>query len=144
MELSIKNTYKIKTLTDLEAVALSLLKDYPDTRTFIFEGNLGAGKTTFIQALCKCLGVKEQVTSPTYALVNEYQGAKSPILHFDLYRLNSERELLDIGFESYLSEETAYIFIEWPELALPFLEQAVLVKIAALEDEERLLEVGSL
>jgi tRNA threonylcarbamoyladenosine biosynthesis protein TsaE len=75
---------------------------------------LGAGKTTLIKELIKQLGSNKQVSSPTFSLVNEYDGKKSKIYHFDFYRIEDENEAYDIGFEEYL-ESNDYVFIEWPE-----------------------------
>jgi len=80
-----------------------------------FYGELGAGKTTLIQALCRHLGVKQEVTSPTFAIVNEYSGSDSRIIyHFDFYRLDNPEEVLDIGFEDYISSGDLCL-MEWPE-----------------------------
>ncbi len=84
---------------------------------FAFYGEMGAGKTTFIKAICKELGVLHEVTSPSFAIVNEYKTKNNTIIyHFDLYRIEKLPELLDIGFEEYL-DSNAIIFIEWPEIA---------------------------
>jgi tRNA threonylcarbamoyladenosine biosynthesis protein TsaE len=82
---------------------------------------MGSGKTTLIKAICRQLGVDEsQMSSPTFSIANEYQGIKSKIYHFDLYRVKSEEELFQIGFEEYI-DSGCYCFIEWPELAKLFL-----------------------
>ena len=92
------------------------------------EGDLGAGKTTFTKGLAEAFGVKaQQVVSPTFVIMNHYD-AKLPIYHFDLYRLKSNAELLDIGFEDYLIG-TNYVFIEWPELSMTFITSAIKVEI---------------
>lgn len=104
------------------AAARELLAFGGKERVFLFTAPMGAGKTTFIKALCGELGVQGTMSSPTYSVVNEYHTAGGgKIYHFDLYRLRSEVELLDIGFEEYL-ESGYYLFIEWPELALPLIE----------------------
>lgn len=91
-------------------------------RVFLFNAPMGAGKTTFIKAICHFLGVIDTMSSPTYSIVNEYDtGDKFKIYHFDLYRLRSAEELFDIGFEDYLNSPN-YIFIEWPEMAMPFVD----------------------
>lgn len=88
-------------------------------------GDLGAGKTTLTRAICKGYGVTEDVTSPTYSIVHEYQGAHSTVFHIDLYRLESAAELINIGWDDILNEQ-ALIIIEWPERAAGKLPQATL------------------
>ncbi len=84
---------------------------------FALVGELGAGKTTLIKGFCTALGVADQTSSPSFAIVNEYRGAAGePVYHFDLYRLRDAGELEGIGFEEYV-DSGAYCFIEWPELA---------------------------
>lgn len=84
-------------------------------RVFCFHGELGAGKTTIIKLICKYLGVTENMSSPTFAIVNTYESNNSQkIFHFDLYRLKSENELIDIGWYDYLISDSL-IFVEWPE-----------------------------
>ncbi len=101
---------------ELELVAKQLLDKCNSQRVFTFSGNLGSGKTTFIKYLCKVLGVEEQVTSPTFALVNEYNGAnKLKVFHFDFYRIKNIQEAYDMGYEEYFYSGN-YCFIEWPEL----------------------------
>ena len=107
----------------LSTVAKELLRYFPNTKVFLFFGNLGSGKTTLIKHLCQALGVKDHVSSPTYGLVNTYESAENGrVYHFDLYRLKDESEALDIGIESYL-DENAYCFVEWPKLIVPFVPE---------------------
>ncbi len=102
--------------------AKQLIEFAKDDRVFLFEAPMGSGKTTFIKSLCEVLGVTDSMSSPTYSIVNEYHTAgKLKIFHFDLYRLRSSEELFELGFDEYLSSGH-YVFIEWPELALPFLD----------------------
>lgn len=105
---------------ELDAIAKALLLFAGSTRIFCFEAQMGAGKTTFIKALCRVLGCQSPVSSPTYSIVNEYKTATGKLYHFDLYRLKSADELLDIGFEDYLYSND-YCFIEWPALATDFI-----------------------
>lgn len=87
-----------------------------DARIFCFTGDLGSGKTTTIQSCCRTLGYHGEVTSPTYAIINEYVANQTKIFHMDLYRLKDLEEALDIGLDEYLDDEEAYSFIEWPQL----------------------------
>ncbi len=107
-------------------------------KLFLFDAPMGAGKTTFIKTLCTYLGVIDAMSSPTYSIVNEYNTqSKTKIFHFDLYRLQSSAELLDIGFEEYL-DSGHYNFIEWPELGMPFISHYIKVSIE-LEGNNRYL-----
>jgi tRNA threonylcarbamoyladenosine biosynthesis protein TsaE len=83
-------------------------------KIFLFYGQMGSGKTTLIKSLCEYLGVIEPATSPTFSIVNEYEGRDNRIFHFDFYRLKNETEALDLGYEEYFYSG-AYCFIEWPE-----------------------------
>ena len=104
----------VNSLEELHDAAKGLLKNFPSDRIFLFYGEMGAGKTTFINALCAELGVMDNTSSPTFSLVNEYQGAQETIYHFDFYRLKDEEEALDMGYEEYFYSD-AYCFVEWPE-----------------------------
>lgn len=116
------------------AAAAELLAFAGEEHVFLFEAPMGAGKTTFIKVLCARLGVQDTMSSPTYAVVNEYAtGDHQRVYHFDLYRLKSTAELLDIGFEEYL-ESGSYLFIEWPELAMPLIGSYVKVNIELNEN----------
>lgn len=130
----------VKALSDWNKAATELLDYCQDRKVFAFYGEMGTGKTTFIQQICKALGVTEKVVSPTFSLVNEYH-TTSPIYHFDLYRLNSFEELLAIGASEYL-ESGNYCFIEWAEQAERiFPEQTVKIFIRLLENEEREIKI---
>ena len=101
-------------LSDLPAIAQQLLSFAGNKRIFLFHGDMGAGKTTLIKALCAELGVDTPVSSPTFAIVNEYEGAQNRIYHFDFYRLKTQTEALDMGCEEYFYSGD-YCFIEWPD-----------------------------
>ncbi len=122
---------------DLDTIARELIKAYPDKRVFAFFGEMGAGKTTFIKALCKQLGVKDNVASPTFAIINAYlSDNKSELYHFDFYRIKKLQEALDIGSEEYFYSGN-YCFIEWPELVADLLpEDSVAVSIEIGQGEQ--------
>ena len=120
--------------------ALEILKRTEPHRVFAFEGQMGAGKTTFIKKLCEEMGTTDVVNSPTFAIVNVYdveQPYKGEVYHFDCYRLKDIREAMDFGAEEYLYSGN-YCFIEWPEKIEALLpEDTVWVKIEVRENGER-------
>lgn len=129
---------KADNLKALDTVAQRLITQFPDHRIFAFYGKMGAGKTTFIQSVCKKLGTDDNVTSPTFALINEYKTAQlSSIFHFDFYRIKDIEEAFDLGYEDYLYSGN-YCLIEWPEMIEPLLpENIIKVKIEVVEDGAR-------
>jgi tRNA threonylcarbamoyladenosine biosynthesis protein TsaE len=101
--------------SDLENAAVLLLDSYPGERFFALYGEMGAGKTTFIKAICEKLNVTDVVSSPTFSIVNIYRTKDlEEVYHFDLYRINSLEEVFDIGYEDYFFSQS-YCFVEWPE-----------------------------
>lgn len=102
-------------LKDIAIAAKSVLTEAGTRKVFLFHGEMGAGKTTLIKALCKQLGVDESITSPTFSIVNEYHIPKGKIYHFDFYRLKNQTEAMDMGCEEYFYSGD-YCFIEWPEM----------------------------
>lgn len=107
----------LRSVDEARDVAAALLASCPDRRVFALRGELGAGKTTLIKALCAELGVVEGTASPSFSIVNEYTGSGGrTIHHFDLYRLKDAGELEGIGFDEYIGSGD-HCFIEWPELA---------------------------
>ena len=123
---------------------LDLLKDHEPHRVFAFDGQMGAGKTTFIKKLCEEMGTLDVVNSPTFAIVNVYdveRPYKGEVYHFDCYRLKDIREAMDFGAEEYLYSGN-YCFIEWPEMIEALLpEDTVWVKIEPQENGNRLLTI---
>ncbi|ADB39004.1 tRNA (adenosine(37)-N6)-threonylcarbamoyltransferase complex ATPase subunit type 1 TsaE [Spirosoma linguale] len=102
-------------LDELDTMARKLLAEGREHPVWLFEGDMGAGKTTFIKSICRSLGVLSMVQSPTFSIVNEYTTHEGhPVYHFDCYRLRNEAEALDIGLEEYMDSGN-YCFIEWPE-----------------------------
>jgi len=129
-------------ISELPMVADQLVKSYPDIKIFLLSGKMGAGKTTLIKEICKTLGVVDVVNSPTFSLVNEYKTVDGEsVFHFDLYRIKSPVELLDIGYEEYIFSG-AVCLIEWPELANDLMPSShVLINIDADErTDERIFQ----
>lgn len=113
------------------------LTQIKDSKVFFLKGNLGAGKTTFVQHICSNLGVKDQVVSPSFALINIYNSNFGEIYHIDLYRLNDIEEAIDLGIEDYLYSNN-YCFIEWPELIANIAPEVYYeININILEDSKR-------
>ena len=127
-----------------EVSALDILKNAEPHRVFAFDGQMGAGKTTFIKKLCEEMGTADVVNSPTFAIVNVYdveQPYKGEVYHFDCYRLKDIREAIDFGAEEYLYSGN-YCFIEWPEIIEALLpEDTVWVKIEPMENGDRRLKI---
>ena len=106
--------YKLQ-LTNIECIAQQFVEEQNDGRVFAFYGQMGAGKTTFIAAVCKALGIEEPVNSPTFAIINEYVADNGEtVYHLDCYRLNTLRDALNIGIEEYFASGNI-CFIEWAE-----------------------------
>ena len=131
---------KIKDTEGLAAAAQKFVDEMGENCIFAFYGKMGAGKTTFVKAICEELGVEDVITSPTFAIINEYQvmGAQT-IYHFDFYRIKKLEEVYDMGYEDYFYSG-ALCFIEWPELIEEILpDDAVRVSITEQEDNSRLV-----
>lgn len=133
-------TLNMADISGLPLAAAELLKAFPQSRIFLFEAEMGCGKTTFIKELCKQLGSTDNFSSPTFSIVNEYESPAGKLFHFDLYRLKDTEELAALGFYDYL-ENNSYVFMEWPQLAIPMLkgENVVYVKMQQ-KDGLRVLE----
>ena len=121
---------KVPHIDDLPQAAAQVLALAQGRKVWLFTGPVGAGKTTFIQAIGRQLGIEDDINSPTYALVNEYRLSQSdePVYHLDLYRMESLEEGLQFGLEEYLFSGS-YCFIEWPELLDPLLEELEVLRI---------------
>lgn len=131
----------VNKVEELATVAKRIITQYPEERIFLFQGNMGAGKTTFINAICVALGVQDRTSSPTFSIVNEYASPKGPLYHFDFYRLKHENEAFDMGYEEYFYSGN-YCFVEWPEkianlLPLQYLD----VTIEAAQNHSRRIRV---
>ncbi|MDX1909667.1 MAG: tRNA (adenosine(37)-N6)-threonylcarbamoyltransferase complex ATPase subunit type 1 TsaE [Bacteroidia bacterium] len=127
---------------DLPALADKLLTTCNHARIFALYGDLGAGKTTLVKALCARLGVRVPVTSPTFTLVHEYPGADGVIFHFDCYRLSDEAEAWELGFDEYLNSGQ-YCFVEWPARIAGLLPSGTLHVYLTVEGEfSRTIEIS--
>ena len=128
---------KINDLNSIRETAREFIDHMDGRKVFAFYGKMGAGKTTFIKAVCEELGVEDVITSPTFAIINEYSGKDDTIYHFDFYRIKKLEEVYDMGYEDYFYSG-ALCFIEWPELIEEVLpEDAVKVQIIEKEDGTR-------
>lgn len=133
---------KLKYTLDTIHVISDHIKDLVNNYTiFLFEGDMGSGKTTLIKQIVKDIGISENVKSPTFSLVNEYIENDLIIFHFDLYRINKENELDSFGFYEYL-DSGKLCFIEWPNIAIQNIyKDYVLIKISVTSDSEREIEI---
>jgi tRNA threonylcarbamoyladenosine biosynthesis protein TsaE len=130
----------IFSLSEIDKAALAFLEWRGDRRVFALHGEMGAGKTTLVQAVCRAMGVKDAMSSPTYALVNHYEAPGfGPVLHMDLYRLADAEEGRDAGIEEQL-HSGAFCFVEWPLRAPELLpDDAAYLRLEVLEDGRRRL-----
>ena len=139
---------KINSLDSIREAARQFIDGIGHHRVFAFYGSMGAGKTTFVKAICEELGVDDVITSPTFAIINEYAldtellPDVSSVYHFDFYRIKKLEEVYDMGYEDYFYSG-ALCFIEWPELIEELLpEDAVKVTIQENPDGSRTVEVA--
>jgi len=133
-------TLEIKSLETINQTAKQFLNQIGNKKVFAFNGIMGAGKTTFIKAICQELGVKEVINSPTFSIINEYEANSGKIIyHFDCYRINDVTEAINIGAEDYLYSGHL-CFIEWAENILPILPlDTVEVDIKEIENKKRMI-----
>lgn len=131
---------------ELAKAARWLIKSAKSSKKFAFYGEMGAGKTTFIGAFCRALGVKTPTASPTFSLINQYSfleknGARGLVHHLDLYRLKNLHEAIEIGIEEILDDEN-WCFLEWPQLVEPIFPEGILkIKIEAVDETKRRLTI---
>lgn len=129
---------------ETERLGAELAARLPAGSVVAFTGDLGAGKTAFVRGIARGLGIAERVTSPTFTIVNEYEGGSRPLFHFDLYRLESSDELFEIGWEDYLARG-GICAVEWSERAADAMEGCVWVNICrGAQDGQRIIEIGGM
>ena len=134
----------VDNLDKLPWAASQIISSASSHKIFLFHGEMGAGKTTLIKALCANLGTDENISSPTFSIVNEYLIPKGKIYHFDFYRLKNQTEALDMGYEEYFYSGE-YCFIEWPEKIADLLPDHYLdIHIEILADNKRQISVHSI
>ncbi len=135
--------YKAHSLEELKVVAQKYIRDFSERKLVALIGEMGAGKTTFVKAICDVLGVEDSVSSPTFSIVNEYTSAQGETLfHFDFYRIDDEEEALDFGVEEYFDSD-AFCFMEWPEKIESLLPEVLLkVKIEEQGNGSRIITVS--
>ncbi len=132
---------EIDSLSDLTRVAEAIIEKLGERRVVLLRGSMGAGKTTLVSRIAKCLGAEDTVTSPTFALVNQYEGAQMRIYHFDFYRIDRIEEVFDLGYEEYFYSGDLCL-VEWPEKIEELIPDSVMeVRITVGEGEERIFEI---
>lgn len=129
-------------LNQILGAAKQVLAFNLSTRIFLFNGAMGAGKTSLIKQICALLEVDDTASSPTYSIVNEYNGANCKVFHIDLYRLNNLNDALQIGIEEYLQANNNYCFIEWAAIIEPLIEQAVVVNVDIVNKNTRRIKLS--
>lgn len=135
---------EVNGLAGLDDAAKRIIATAQDERIFIFEGEMGAGKTSLIKALAGALGVREVVTSPTFSIVNEYDADGKIIYHFDFYRIKNLQEAYDIGYEEYFYSRNI-CFIEWPEKIAPLLPEHYLkIEILVRNENDRTVSISKI
>ena len=132
---------EINSLDELDTVAETVINSLNGRTVVAFDAPMGAGKTTLISRIAALLGAEDSVTSPTFAIVNQYEGTKHTIYHFDMYRIERVEEALDFGSEEYLSSGDLCL-VEWPEKIEPLLpDDTMVVRIEILSDTARRFEI---
>ncbi len=135
---------QINSQEDLKSAARQLLEFAAAEKIFLFEGDMGAGKTTFIKVICEALGVDDLVSSPTFSIVNEYLAKDGKIYHFDFYRIKDLQEAYDIGYEEYFYSRNI-CFIEWPEKITSLLPEHYLkIEILVQNENDRTVSISKI
>lgn len=132
---------EIDSLSDLPRVAEAVVEALEGRTVVLLRGGMGAGKTTLVSRIAALLGAEDAVTSPTFALVNQYEGTEQRIYHFDFYRIDNIEEVFDLGYEEYFYSGDLCL-VEWPEKIEPLIpDDAMVVRITAGDGEERIFEI---
>lgn len=132
---------EIDALSDLPRVAEEIINSLDGRTVVLLRGGMGAGKTTLVSRIAALLGAEDTVTSPTFALVNQYEGSECRIYHFDFYRIDRIEEVFDLGYEEYFYSGDLCL-VEWPEKIEPLIpDDAMVVRITVGEDEQRIFEI---
>ncbi len=145
MLLSLHTMQRSFSLDQIEEVVTWLLTEFAGQKIMAFHAEMGRGKTTLIRALCKQLGVDDGVSSPTFSIIQEYQGRQQQrIFHMDWYRLKNEDEAIEAGVEDVIRQTEAYVFVEWPEIALGLLpSQTLHIELDIVDETTRVLRIQS-
>lgn len=132
---------EIDALSDLPRVAEEVINSLDGRTVVLLRGGMGAGKTTLVSRIAALLGAEDTVTSPTFALVNQYEGSECRIYHFDFYRIDRIEEVFDLGYEEYFYSDDLCL-VEWPEKIEPLIpDDAMVVRITVGDDEQRIFEI---
>lgn len=132
---------EIDALSDLPRVAEEIINSLDGRTVVLLRGGMGAGKTTLVSRIAALLGAEDTVTSPTFALVNQYEGSECRIYHFDFYRIDRIEEVFDLGYEEYFYSGDICL-VEWPEKIEPLIpDDAMVVRITVGDDEQRIFEI---
>ena len=132
---------EIDALSDLPRVAEEVINSLDGRTVVLLRGGMGAGKTTLVSRIAALLGAEDTVTSPTFALVNQYEGTECRIYHFDFYRIDRIEEVFDLGYEEYFYSGDLCL-VEWPEKIEPLIpDDAMVVRITVGDDEQRIFEI---
>lgn len=133
--------YISKSEKETAEIAASIIEKYPEIRIFGLMGDLGSGKTAFVRGVAKKLGVKENITSPTFVIMKTYEAPGRHLVHIDAYRLNGQEDLFSIGLDDLVSESSNLVFIEWPEKVFKTIPENIkLINFSYLDENSRKID----